>query len=701
MRIFTKALSLSLLLLSLLSFSAFGADKGGNGDWKFISPRPSDIVKSGQLVVLVEIDSTVEVIPGSVQVFLDELMINTAVKVSNHRLSFLYEFPLKQGRHTIELKGKGKKAGWLGGIITEFTVGIPSSGIVDESGAVLKQRDPKAGLEGNLSIDTRITQISGSGSELRQEPSYTSTINLDATARAGKVYFPLKFYGTSDEFTYPKGIQSRNYMMAGMQSRHVELYAGDLNPNFDKLVLTGTRIHGASATFMLRRISLQVLHGYSSRAIEGNRFQYDGTGPVPSNMQEDSSYLSPGNYRRDISAARLQFGSKEEGSSLSFMVLKGKDAAGSIKYGQSPAENLVAGVENSFITTNNKLRFTAGAAFSLYTDDISRGVISKHELDSTFGRDLGMDPEKYDNFISINSSTTPPGKSSAAYYTSLSLRDKRYSTVADYRYMGSAYRSFGNPYARTDQMQAGLRQQVFFWKKKLALNGRYRYEKYNLFKTQPSTINGQLISAGFTLTPGAKIPAFNFSYSTLGRKSADDATSRKPRINDVTNTISGGLNYDLITGNLLHHVTLQGQQSNRTDKRNENNTLDYRNYVAGYGLDIRPLNVNLSAQANRGIYVFTAGPKPLYDYFSGSIGYALPKYKLRVGANAGVTKYYETEYSSASRRTVLNINASTDFLKNFTFYLEGGTAPYHDLAIPSNDYNETYIYGRLIYNFIR
>jgi hypothetical protein len=699
MQMLKKALGLSALFLSLLSFSAFGAE--GNGDWKFISPRPGDIVKSGQLVVLVEVDSSVEVIPGSIQVFLDELMINTAVKVSGNKLSFIYEFPLKNGKHTLELKGKGKKKGWLGGILTEFTVGIPSSGIVDESGAVLKQRDPRAGFEGNLSLDTRFTQLSGSGRELRQEPSYTSTINLDATARVGKVYFPIKFYGNSDEYSYAKGIQSRNYLMAGMQSRYLEVYGGDLNPNFDKLVLTGTRIHGASATFMLRRMSLQVLHGYSSRAIEGNRFYYDGTGPVPTNLQEDSTYLSPGNYRRDISAARLQFGSKEEGSSLSFMVLKGKDAMGSIKYGQSPAENLVAGVENSFITTNNKLRFTAGAAFSLYTDDISRGVVSKHEIDSTFGRDLGIDPEKFDNIIAINSSSTPPGKSSAAYYGNLSLRDKRYSTTAEYRYMGSAYRSFGNPYARTDQMTAGLRQQVYFWKKKLALNGRYKYEKYNLFKTQPSTIQGQSISGGFTLNPGRKLPSFNFSYTALGRKSADTAESKRSGINDITNTISGGMSYDIIGDKLMHHFTLQGQQSNRTDRKNVSNTLDYRNYVAGYGMDIKPLNINLGLQANRGMYVFTSGPKPLYDYLSGSVGYELPKYRLRVGANAGVTNYYETEYSSASRRTVLNLNASTDIMKNFTFYLEGGTSPYRELSMPENNYNETYIYGRLTYRFIK
>src|SRR3954471_14168276 len=122
------------ILAVLLSIHAFGTTKDGNQDWSFISPRRTDIVKSGELLVVAQVDTALEVIPASVEVFIDEVMVNTRVKLTNHRITLLYMFPLTKGKHSLELKGKTQKYGWLDGILTEFTVGIPSSGVVDESG---------------------------------------------------------------------------------------------------------------------------------------------------------------------------------------------------------------------------------------------------------------------------------------------------------------------------------------------------------------------------------------------------------------------------------------------------------------------------------------------------------------------------------------------------------------------------------------
>jgi hypothetical protein len=701
----------ALLLSLFISGTLLSATKDGNQDWRFVSPKTSDIVKSGELFVLVNVDTALEVIPSSVQVYIDEVMVNLQVKVKNHKVSFLYLFALSNGKHSLELKGKTHKYGWLGGIITEFTVGIPSSGVVDESGAVLKRTDSKYGFTGSVSLDARVTSLSGSGAELRQESPFTSALNFYATARVKKVTFPMRLYVTSDEYNFEKGTQSRNSAMIGMQSRYVEAFAGDMNPIFDKLVLTGTRVTGASVNLMLRRMSLMVVHGYVNRALEGDSIPYhSGDGFLPPNLQvsengKDSFYIKSGVYRRDVTAARLLFGSREEGSSLSFMVLKGKDVQNSIKYGLAPKENVVGGIENSFSTTNNKVRFSAGAAFSLYTDDVSRGILTEEELDSTFKRDMQIDPEKFKNIIKINSTSTPPGRSSAAYYAGIAIKDKIYSTAIDFRSTGSAYKSFGNPFARNDQMLAGLRQGLFFWKRRIMLNGQYQYQKNNLSKNQFSTIQTSLVNGGIIFAPGENIPTVNFSYNTLGRKSKPVKDGGiKPNYlgtNDLTNSLNGGITYDILGKRFIHHITLQGMMSKREDKLRPDNNTDTRNYVGGYGIQIKPVHLTLDMQGTRAEYVFPAGPKPMYDYYSGSLSYELEKYKLEIGAAAGITNYYATDYSTPSRRGIYNLNIGTEIVKNWNFYIEGGAAPFTDLGSPVNNYNETYFYGKVEYKFNR
>jgi hypothetical protein len=91
----------------------------------------------------------------------------------------------------------------------------------------------------------------------------------------------------------------------------------------------------------------------------------------------------------------------------------------------------------------------------------------------------------------------------------------------------------------------------------------------------------------------------------------------------------------------------------------------------------------------------------MYDYYSGSFSYEAEKIKMRFGASAGITNYYETDFSTPSRRSVYNINAGTEIVKNFVFYLEGGASPYTDLLIPDNNYSENYLYAKVTYNFAK
>src|SRR5690606_27151215 len=110
-------------------------------------------------------------------------------------------------------------------------------------------------------------------------------------------------------------------------------------PSLDKLILTGIRMRGFSFTLKSKNSSISYYQGEINQSIEGSIGHYNiGEGYVPSNIINDSQYLVPGTYQRNMMAARLALGGKKGNFIFGINALKIKDDTASIRYGILPKD---------------------------------------------------------------------------------------------------------------------------------------------------------------------------------------------------------------------------------------------------------------------------------------------------------------------------------------------------------------------------
>src|SRR5207237_2710421 len=128
---------------------------------------------------------------------------------------------------------------------------------------------------------------------------------------------PVRMYMTSDNKYTSEPV---NFYQVGFHNKRIELDAGDLNPNFDNLVLTGIRVRGAKLKLKVGKSSFQVLYGdMVHNPVEGSLAKYlPGTGLYPTTFANDSQYVSSGIYKRWMLGGRAEIVSRSENLKLGF-----------------------------------------------------------------------------------------------------------------------------------------------------------------------------------------------------------------------------------------------------------------------------------------------------------------------------------------------------------------------------------------------
>ena len=673
-------------------------------DWSIITPVDKADVKSGELLVTVKLGENIDFVPGTVYFFLDDILISVNIKVRPGMLSMLYMLPLRKGNHKLEVRAKEKLLGWMKPIHIEFYTGRAAT-IEDKMAIDTTNGKPESNVEsmGTLSMEYSNTSIFGSAEAktLRQAQPYVAEMSLDVINKVQDFSIPVKMFITSNEYNYPKALMPRNYFQVGFIGRQFGLTVGDINPYFDRLVMSGLRVRGLMGSFERQRLKFTVVQGISQRAVEGNirPFSSSTIAPLP-DLWNGNSYITPGYYQRNITAMRLSLGNTQEGSLLNFNLLRAKDNVSSIQYGQNPKENIVLGLDQQFLNSQSGFKMNAGFAFSLYTDDIAPGIATKKEMDSTYGRNFSLNPADVKELFTINSTTIRLTKTSTAGYVAASINLGPHTLSGEYRFIGSAFQSLGNPYLRNDLLSLTVQDQFRFLDKKMSLSSRYTYSENNIIGQMLSTTAAHWLQSNLLYVPGNSLPFFGLILSTQYRSTPTVDNLNMLFGNDLYINTTVTANYRREARHIMSLFNFYYTNTYRQDRMVNGNNI--QNHIFSLGANETHLASSLSADVRYTYVLMGFGEKsisPLSNTFDSRFRYVVGKTNTTVGAGFMVNVMSNSDiYGQATRYTYL-IELKHIIKKNTQLEAELRYAPYYSYLSSGLSYHEFYARLKFVYFF--
>ena len=536
-------------------------------DYLILTPEPGSTINAADAFISVSIlaDSGI-VDPTKTLVLLDgrTLQAKTSeylVTVSPSQISY--------GKHLVKVIFRDPKGREFRPIQWIFTVRSPNAGAV----ASLKQY-----VRGNIFVSSRQERVS-------DRSLVDNRIGGMLTVDKDRFQVGTRFNVTSQEDPH---YQPRNRFLFWFNSPWVRLQFGDTSPVFTELMLRGKRVRGMNAQVNLGLFHLNVATGQTNRAVEGNAYK-EYINPLTG----DTLYINPdtgdtltaeyigqnktlryGTFAQNLIGIRMAIG-KPMGLLWGINLLKVKDNLHSIRNGIRPRDNLVAGTD--FLLSLNRGRFLwkTEAAFSVLTEDISTGAISKSEIDSVFEVDLPFDPQSYKKWIVLNQSTVPlnPQKlTSLAAFSRLQLNYFQNFASIEFKSIGSSFNSLGNSYLRKNIQGLFLSDRIRLFSNSLYLNLRYEdyYDNFKQLNDNPK-IRIQSVRSGLNYYPGRGLPNLNLGFRRYNRNNfvnQIDTTlgpSYDNREKNATNELTFNANYKFQALNLSHRLNYNLIQMSKAD----------------------------------------------------------------------------------------------------------------------------------------
>jgi len=676
-----RASSPSLLFLLLCGLWGFQSPDaiGQAPPWRIYSPAPDTLVQEGELFLVVGLDQGVLLDSRSVRLFLDGREVTQQAKISETTVRLLYTHALGGGRHEVFLTARRREGSTLPELRWTFLVdGAPTASLGRAGASPPRQ----FGLTGHSDLDTRNSDFSGRR-DLRQEPDRTYAFNLDAEGAYGAFTFPVKVYATTDDNSTS---QPRNRFLIGARSPHLSLLFGDTTPLFNPLMLNGTRSRGVQGAVSVGPVALSSVYGLIRRGIAPDA-------------------LRPGAFERTLSAARLSLGNPKT-VLFSLDGMRAQDMQTSIAFnresGIRPMENLLFGSDLQIRLRDGRYTLEGGGAFSVTTEDISRGPATKAEIDEQFSVDLPFDPADLEWLITLNASTVPlslDGLSSLAWYAKGRAGLLGHTLTAEYRSVGDAFTSFGNPFLQNDRRTLTVADRFKALQGKLSGNLRFR-RFTTLPRSDPrlSTLEADLLSGQVVLAPWKRPTWLYVGYRLNTRTSTAEGTGQK--LNDTQGvTYTGGGYHLLQTGGFQHGLTLSATYGTLEDlvRPSLNNTT--RTLTAGLNEQF-PIPLYLSVQVNR----LTVNSDELGDWqrlttFTGKLGYRLEPRHLNFALSLQNTHTAETTLLPVSDRYSVLFQTIYEVLDDMDLELQLGYSAYREPGTARNRYTDRYVVIRHRYTF--
>ncbi len=671
----------SVLAASLLFVFGVTATRAQDAGWYVQSPTPAQLIDDGQLFVYVAVERGA-LDESSVEVFVDGQNLTEGAKISTESIRLLHSSRLGPGRHEILVTGRLLTGSRLPDLAWHFVV--EGSGA---AGSASPARRRHADFSGKTLIDTRNSDISGLR-ELRQEPVRSYAVRADVQGEYGAFRFPVNLYLTTDESSIA---QPRNRFSLGVEGPMFALYAGDRNPRISPLLMNGARTRGFHGEFHASVFHAEVTTGRLRRGLESRVLDTPPGEPVRE---------LPGTFQRNVTAVKLGFG---QPSTMLFEIsgLKARDDTSSITFGQSPLENVVLGSDVTARFLRGMIRFQSGAAISLTTNDISRGVSTKAEIDSVFDTDIPFDPRDLDWLITLNPSTVPlrPDKlTSTAWYANTRVSVPGHSISAEIRTVGSAYFSAANPFLQADRRTITLSDRFRLEQGKVS--GFVRYQNYQSLPDggKRLELRANLAEARLNVSIRPGLPRITSGLRMQWRQRGE--TNEQFLASDMrVSTITLGGTQVLRTGEVRHAGRLHYTRTARRDRVNSLFDNTTHAFTIGAGetwpgsfrsdVQLTHLVVNYAGELGRQRWTTAAA----------TVGYRFYRNAAEVAVTVRNTRSGATSLTSASDRFGLMLTSSLNIQHDMRIELQAGYNDYSEDDSATNQYAERFIRLRHTYTF--
>lgn len=664
--------------------------------WEAQAPIPGTTVTNEDLFISARINSDYHFTRiDDIQVFLDNKPAVGNIKVLGNELYFVFHDIVSSGKHTVRIKAYIEEEKEAIQYQWDFFAGS-ASGIVTDSQSVTSD----VNLRGIVQLDNRNEFLSGPGQSLRQEPASTTTLSVDGALLFKNTELSVKIFATSNS---AQAIQTMNFYQVGFKNKWLSLEVGDINPNFDRQILTGVRVRGMKAMLKYRSHSLQVCYGELRQANEGTLQLYTpGNGVLPTNLVNDSQYVSPGIYRRAMGAVRLETGNRRDIFKVGLTAFKAKDDIGSISYGLSPKENVAAGMDVNINLLRKRLNLQSGIAASVITNDISGGVIDRESLDTSFNIQLDFDPKDFQNIITLNASTVPTSlenKDFLSYYGQLSYTNTFQRFSIEYKKSGPLFMSLGNPFQRMNYEGIFANERVFLLKRKLSIGLGYHNYSNNLNGSLPATVHTRMYRGNLSLYFRSGWPSLYLNYTHQLRQGKSEV-SNVFTINDQVSNYMVNISLDRTFWNVGHHFFAMAAVNTRSNMVNVNG---YTAFTGSVGVN-ESINDKVHASAEFGKMLMSDGDGTEISnimIYSASIDWQIKPAKYVTAIAVSNNRVLPTALSNQSYRLSVLARFNYWFWKGMDLLLEGGYQPFRDQTSNSNNYNEAYIYLRYSCNLAK
>ena len=278
----------------------------------------------------------------------------------------------------------------------------------------------------------------------------------DFYANYGKFNAQADIYLSSLEHSNSQPV---NRYTIGVNSPHVDLFAGDYAPTFSQLTINGQNIRGIYTRLHTESVSFSVTQGETVRKT---------TSELDVDLFEDGIQKS-GSFKQEALATRLQVGDensfifglnfshhKDEVSSLDsvYYMYETTDDEGnkSINYTTKAQENAVIGIDAQLNIPEQNIVLGAEIATSLLNTNIIPGALYKEEIEEYIGEDIPIDPQDLSDLFIINKNMIPflPSRASIAWLAYFRTYFWNNLFNVQYAETGSSFNSFGSTYQMRD-----------------------------------------------------------------------------------------------------------------------------------------------------------------------------------------------------------------------------------------------------------
>ena len=657
-----------------------------------LSPDPNEPVGEEEVVVAISITNPDTVDSASVHLFVDGKDVTPEADISPYVITWSPVGPMTPGKHFVTLKAATRD----GKPFPPFEFSFQVLGVKVRKEPFLRE------FRGRVFAESRQERIS-------KRDFSANILGARTSGIAGPVRFYVDAYLTSLE---RRDQQPRNRLSLSLHTRYVGIDLGDAYPRYGELTLWGQRVRGVSGYVHLGFFNVDATMGELARAVEGQVVPLANdttkTGSILVSNGDTLLLKRVGTYRRRLWAVRPSFGSGKH-FQIGLTLMKVLDDTNSVKYGLKPKDNLVVSPDFLLQFMRGRLRLEGSAAFSLYTDDISRGVLTKAEIDSIFERSVPIDPAKYARYLIMNETTVPldpRAGTSTAYQFKAVFRFYRNDLRAGYRSVGPEYQTLANPFLRTNLRGFYVNDRIRLFQNLVYLNLGYEgYQESFAPDDDVPTLNRHSFNYGFSIYPNPGWPQVTWqqrSYDRRNRVANLDTTFLRfgydPRINNSTRESVLSVSEQFRLLDREHRFNYMFSRSTRDDQYmgplgNVNNRMHllnwrsqvFRNWTATFNL------VDTKNQAGYGKYLNSfkyqlVGGGLQRDLFG---GYALWRIESRYTRSKIYTVYEGTARYGKVSQFSLGSGFEVRWRKHFAF-LDALLTSVKDLSAGVNTPAEKY-----------